>query len=97
MTNANLFDDDVLRPVDLTEVVLEGGPSLRVVYFGVVEDERPCLVRCDDGERNVRRIRGLRTLCNIPCTEVKRTSAIPPAKMLYCQTCMSRAGRGVLR
>ena len=95
-TQPTLFDEADMQPVDLTELTLEGGPDLRVVYWNVV-DERPCLVRCDNGERNRRTIRPLTTLCGISCAEVERTSAIPPAKVLYCMTCQSMAGNGVLR
>lgn len=98
-----LFDDQTMEPVDLTPLTLDG-PPLRVVYFdieeddgSVVEDTRPCLVRCDDGQRNVKSVRRLTTLCERACTEASRTSAIPPAKILYCNTCQSRAGNGVLK
>ena len=98
-----LFGDDEMAPVNLAELVLDG-PPLRVVYFDVVEDDqsvteddRPCLVRCDDGQRNVKTVRKLSTLCERACTKATRTSAIPPAKATYCNTCLSRAGHGVLK
>ena len=99
MTNANLFDEKHLAPVDLVELVLDG-PPLRCVYWdpsGDMANDRVCLVRCDDGERNVRRIRALDTLCGTSCKDIARTSKIPPAKQPYCQTCHTRSGRGVLK
>jgi hypothetical protein len=98
-----LFDDQTMEPVDLTALTLDG-PSLRVVYFDVTEDDgevmedtRPCLVRCDEGQRNVKTVRKLSTLCERTCEGATRTSAIPPLKILYCNTCHSRAGNGVLK
>jgi hypothetical protein len=97
-----LFDDQTMEPVDLTALTLDG-PPLRVVYFDVTEedqtvteDTRPCLVRCDDGQRNVKTVRKLTTLCERACTTATRTSAIPPTKATYCNTCLALAGRGVL-
>jgi len=100
-----LFGAEALEPVDLSVVTLDG-PPLRIVYFDVTDDEsgevtdednKPCLVRCDDGQRNIKTVRPLSTLCERACTEATRTSAIPPAKLTYCQTCLARAGNGVLR
>jgi hypothetical protein len=95
MSSDTLFAEELLRPVEVVQLELDG-PPLRAVYW-LVDNERVCLVRCDDGERNVRRIRNLSTLCGTSCEEVARTSAIPPAKMPYCQACVAKAGRGVLR
>jgi len=95
MANANLFDEKDLRPTQMVELTLDG-PTLRCVYWAE-ENERVCLVRCEDGERNVKRIRKLDTLCGTPCKEIVRTSAIPPAKQPYCQTCSTNSGHGVLR
>jgi hypothetical protein len=98
-----LFDDQVTEPTDLTPLTLDG-PPLRVVYFDmmeldghVTEDTRPCLVRCDEGQRNVKTVRKLTTLCERACTTATRTSAIPPLKLTYCNACQSRAGNGVLK
>jgi hypothetical protein len=90
-----LFDAQTLGPVE--QVVLElDGPSLRCVFWKE-EAERVCLVRCDGGERNVRRIRKLATLCGTSCEDVTRTSSIPPARLPYCVTCLAESGHGVLR
>ena len=92
--NAALFDDATLAPVPVP-VELIPGPTLRCVYWG--DDARVCLVRCDHGERNVKTVRKIATLCGTSCAEVARTSSIPPAKQPYCQTCVANAGSGVLR
>jgi hypothetical protein len=105
--NANLFDDDVVAPTDIEPVVLEG-PALRVVYFDgidetpdgpvVVEDNRPCLVRCDDGQRNIKTVKRLATLCGRSCASATRTSGLPPNEgVTYCNACHALAGNGVLR
>jgi hypothetical protein len=91
----SLFEQEHLRPVEVVELTLDG-PPLRAVYWQL-DNERVCLVRCDAGERNVVKIRALSTLCGISCKEIVRTSAIPPAKMPYCQACVAGAGHGVLR
>ena len=98
-----LFDSASLQPVDLAQVTL-GGPPLRVVYFDtkdeqtgeVVEDTRPCLVRCEDGERNIKTVRKLLTICGRNCEPASRTSSIPPTKHTYCNTCLAGAANGVL-
>lgn len=99
MQDATLFDEKDLRPVEVVELTL-AGPTLRCVYWEPGDDnanDRVCLVRCDGGERNVRSVRRLSTLCGITCKEVARTSAVPPAKQPYCQACVTKAGSGVLR
>lgn len=96
-----LFSDDAIAetpqaPPDL----LTAGPSLRVVYWEPDEHERedrPCLVRCDGGERNVVSIRKLVTICGLSCSEAASTSAIEPLGKNYCNACLAGAGRGVLR
>jgi hypothetical protein len=102
-----LFEPEHVTESPTPEVMLEG-PTLRVVYW-IDEDEsfveedivvtlkRPCLVRCENGERNVRSIRKLKTLCGNECDDCARTTAIPPADLQYCQTCHALAGNGVLR
>ena len=102
--NVSLFGDDVTAPTDIEPVVLDG-PSLRVVYFDatddktgeVTEDTRPCLVRCDAGQRNIKTVRKLATLCGRACVAATRTSGLPPTDMTYCNTCHSLAGNGVLK
>lgn len=94
MTAAALFEDVHLSEAAAPNVELSG-PTLRAVYWG--DDDRVHLVRCDAGERNVRRIRPLATLCGTSCADILRTSAIPPVKTSYCQTCHAAAGNGALR
>jgi hypothetical protein len=95
MDNETLFDPQTLGPVEQVQLELDG-PSLRCVFWKE-ETERVCLVRCDNNERNVKTIRKIATLCGTSCVEVVRTSAIPPAKLPYCVTCLSASGHGVLR
>jgi hypothetical protein len=71
------------------------GPALRVVHWSA--DIRPCLVRCEAGERNIRRIRELTTLCGFNCKDAKGTTAKPPHDNEYCNACLALAGNGVLR
>ncbi len=92
--NETLFDDATMASVAVP-VELIPGPTLRCVYWG--DDARVCLVRCDHGERNVKTVRKIATLCGTSCAEVARTSSIPPAKQPYCQTCVANAGSGALR
>lgn len=95
----DMFAPEHVREQPAPVLELEGGPSLRVVYWtdeDGEESERPCLVRCDGGERNIVRVRKLVTLCGTSCVEATRTSAIQPSKD-YCQTCVASAGNGVLR
>jgi hypothetical protein len=95
-----LFTENDVAPVEAHTLVAVDpeAPSLRVVYFPrSVDSERPCLVLCANGERNVRTIRRLTTLCGTSCEAIESTSAIPPAKLQYCATCLSLAGKGVLR
>ena len=102
--NVSLFPDAVTAPTDIEPVALDG-PALRVVYFDakddktgeVTEDVRPCLVRCDNGERNIKTVRKLTTLCGRVCWYATRTSGLPPTEMTYCNTCHSLAGNGVLK
>lgn len=101
--NTSLFGDDAVAPTDVAAPTL-GGPALRVVYFDVVvegeetvEDARPCLVRCDNGQRNIKTIRPLMTLCGRSCVTATRTSGQPPTEgVTYCNTCHSMAGNGVI-
>jgi hypothetical protein len=94
-----LIDEAALRPVEIVELSLDG-PPLRCVYWlsdNELASDRVCLVRCDDGERSMLRIRSLDTLCGVSCKDIVRTSGIPPAKQPYCQACAANAGRGVLK
>lgn len=86
------------KPIDLSAVYGDG-TVLRVVRWKLLKG-RPCLVRCDAGERNIVRIQLLKTLCGRECKKVDVTmtsSQMPSADDPLCETCLSLAGRGVLR
>ena len=91
-----LFFDEQMAPTKAPDLTPTDTTTLRVVHWDL-ENERPCLVRCEHGERNKLRIKKLVTLCGTSCEEIASTSAIPPAKIPYCQTCLALAGNGVLR
>lgn len=71
------------------------GPTLRVVRWPLLS-ERPCLVRCDHGERSLVRIRALVSLCGRSCADAIASSSQPSSEG-FCQMCVARAGNGVLR
>jgi hypothetical protein len=95
MDQSALFEQQHLETIEVVQLTLNG-PPLRCVYWPV-DTDRVCLVRCDNGERNVKTVRKLDTLCGLSCKEIARTSGIPPAKQPYCQGCVAKAGSGVLR
>jgi hypothetical protein len=91
-----LFDEEHLRELPMPTAVLDG-PTLRVVTWSGPRAGRPCLVRCDRGENNVKTIRYLVTLCGTSCAEIIGTSAREPSDKTYCNACLALAGNGVLR
>ena len=96
----SLFEPGAEAPAPVVQL---DGPTLRVVYWTELRDgedvelERPCLVRCDGGQRNVVSIRKLSTLCGASCESIARTTRIPPADVKYCQACHALSGNGVIR
>lgn len=67
--------------------------TLRVVHW--VTGDRPCLVKCADGERNMVRIKKLATICGLSCKDARSTSRLPVET--YCAACLAGSARGVLR
>src|ERR1700694_3146783 len=98
---ATLSEPEQLAEVAAPTVQLEG-PTLRVVYWTELRDgedvelKRPCLVRCSEGQRNVRSIRKISTLCGESCEKISRSTSIPPSDVTYCQACHAKAGDGVI-
>jgi hypothetical protein len=92
-----LLDPGPEQPHPDLEQAFTDGTSLRVVRWSLLT-ERPCLVRCPSGERNLQRIRKLSALCGEPCEDAVATSGMPTGDRAgYCNTCLSLAGRGMLK
>lgn len=87
--------DEAPLPDPVTDV--HDGITLRVVRWKILS-ERPCLVRCDNGEKKIDAIRALTTLCGQSCEHAMSAGKRAAAdKEGYCNACLSLAGRGVIR
>jgi len=105
--SGTLFDPQDTAPIEQTDLRPQDGPTLRVVWWPLVEDgkvvdgqfeERPCLVVCSGGERNVKTVRKLQTVCGMSCAGIAATSAMEPTHKEYCNACLAGAPvDGVLR